>query len=92
MQLLRPFLTTTPKKGALTQLYCATSKEVEKNDYRYCFRASVKDCSTENVFRGRYFVPDAKLGKKSKLAEDEQLGKDLWSLAEQLVKEKTGTL
>jgi hypothetical protein len=42
------------------------------------------------MYRGEYFVPFAKLGKPSDLAQDAQLASDLWKLSEEIIKDKTG--
>lgn len=41
---------------------------------------------------GQYFVPLAKLDEPSKLAQDDELAKELWEFSETIVKEKLGSL
>lgn len=69
---MSPFLTKV-QDGTLTQLYAATSPEVD----------TLK-------LNGAYLVPVAKVGKKSKLAQDTDghLGAELFSFCNRFVKEK----
>ncbi|CAG8614025.1 631_t:CDS:2 [Paraglomus occultum] len=60
--------------GALTQLYVATSPDIEINN-----------------FRGRHFMPIAKLGAMSAKAMDENLAKELWDYSEKIIKERVGS-
>ncbi|CAG8569159.1 10890_t:CDS:2, partial [Scutellospora calospora] len=67
------FFMLSPEDGALTQLYCATSPEIEEKNYR-----------------GKYFIPFAKLSETTVQGKDEELAKKLWDFSENLVKEKLG--
>ena len=44
------------------------------------------------IYSGQYFVPLAKHEDPSKLAQDDNLAKQLWEFSEAVVKEKLGTL
>ncbi|KZS88813.1 NAD(P)-binding protein [Sistotremastrum niveocremeum HHB9708] len=52
------------------------------------YAATSPEIESSNL-RGEYFVPYAKKTAPSKLAQDDKLADDLWTLAEKLVAEKT---
>lgn len=75
MQVATAPIFTKVQDGTLTQLYAATSPEID----------TLK-------LNGAYLVPVAKVGKKSKLAQDTdgRLGAELFSFCNTFVKEKAG--
>ncbi|KAJ3321276.1 hypothetical protein HDV06_004501 [Boothiomyces sp. JEL0866] len=63
----------TPDQGALTQLYCATSEEIEKENIKNKFFVPIASMAE----------PELK-----DLASDESLADKLWEYSENLIKEK----
>ncbi|KAJ3726894.1 hypothetical protein C8R42DRAFT_621607 [Lentinula raphanica] len=65
----------TPEQGALTQLYAATSPEVEEKDLKH---------------RAALLFPVAQVKAKASLAEDKdgRLGSEFWALCEALLRQK----
>jgi WW domain-containing oxidoreductase len=55
------------------------------------FAATSEDIITDSI-RGQYIVPDRQVTAPSSRAQDEEMGERLWSLQEQLLKEKFGQL
>ncbi|KAJ3825391.1 hypothetical protein EV361DRAFT_905425 [Lentinula raphanica] len=68
-----PRLLKTPEQGALSQLYAATSPEVEEKDLKAAFLFPVGQLKSKNS------LAEDKDGK---------LGRDFWSLCEALMQEK----
>ncbi|KAI9354141.1 hypothetical protein DFJ73DRAFT_642221 [Zopfochytrium polystomum] len=62
----------TPKRGAISQLYLATSPDVVAG----------------NGIKGQYYNPLAKPGKASAEAQDDKLAAKLWKWSEDTLKEK----
>ncbi|KAJ3254220.1 hypothetical protein HK103_007465 [Boothiomyces macroporosus] len=65
----------TPDQGALTQLYCATSEDIEKENIRNKFFVPIASMVEPEL---------------EDLASDEKLADQLWEYSENLVKEKLG--
>ncbi|KAI0373169.1 NAD-P-binding protein [Pilatotrama ljubarskyi] len=63
-----------PEHGSLSTLWAATSDEVERN----------------KELQGAYFTEPGDVSSGSKMAQDPELGKNLWVLSEKLITEKLG--
>ncbi|KAF9547953.1 hypothetical protein EC957_007466 [Mortierella hygrophila] len=70
-QLFNAVMGYSAEEGALTQLYLATSPEIENRDAT-----------------GQYFIPIANEIQPSRYARDEELQQKLWTLSENLAREK----
>lgn len=85
--LFRQFL-VTPSQGALTQLYTATSLEVEEKDLKYVLCLKKEERLIDSLlYRAAYLVPYGKVGYKTSLAKDSdgKLGAAYMSLCEKLI-------
>ncbi|CAG8536264.1 6241_t:CDS:2 [Ambispora gerdemannii] len=73
VNLVKTIFALNEDDGALTQLYAATSPEIEKENYR-----------------GKYFVPIAKLETPRPFATNQETVSRLWKWTEELLNEKLG--
>lgn len=62
------FLMKSPAKGALTQLYCATAKDIVGKREQY---------------KGQFLTAPGKVGSGSERSRDKQLAQSLWRITEE---------
>ncbi|TDL29008.1 NAD-P-binding protein [Rickenella mellea] len=62
----------TPTQGAYTVTFAAASSKVR---------------TEATIYKGAFLMPMGKMGKKTKMAEDAELGKELWTTSESLSQE-----
>lgn len=86
---LSGYLAMTALEGAKTQLWAATSSEVDTLDLKYVLPlpSSLLLPSTDvGCSRGEYILPIATVAKASAYGQDKDLAEELWRFSEMAVK------
>jgi hypothetical protein len=77
-------------EGAKTQLWAATSPEVDEQDLKYVHICKGRLSSSPvcgHLLRAAYLIPIATVDKPSAYAQDSALAEQLWTFSERAVKE-----